>query len=48
LHKKTTNFKNGIETLQKLGAHYNTLAQWFPGLLPPIPPIALGKFGKKE
>jgi len=38
--------RNGFETVQKLGARYNDIAQWFG--VPQIPTPLLGKYGKKE
>ncbi len=44
LRKKTIKIKNGIETIQKLGAHYNEVAQWIG--LPQIPSPLLGNSKK--
>jgi len=45
LHKKAVKIRKGVETLQKLGARYNDVVQWFG--IPQIPTSLLGNFGKK-
>jgi len=46
MHKKAAKIRKGVETVQKLGARYNDVVQWFG--LPQIPAPLLGKFGKKS